>query len=92
VRLFFETYPGILAELRQAAAAGDAPTLHRQAHTFKGMVGHFGAPAAFEAALRLEVMGREGDLSGADQACAALAAAVERLRPALARLLEGGPA
>jgi PAS domain S-box-containing protein len=92
VRLFFETSPAMLAELRQAAAAGDAETLHRQAHTLKGMVGHFGARAAIEAALRLEVMGRDANLAGAEEACAALAAEVERLRPALGRLLgEGVP-
>ncbi len=54
------------------------------------MVGHFGAPAAVEAALRLEMMGRGGDLGGAGEAWAALAEAAERLRPALARLLDEG--
>ncbi len=92
VRLFLENYPPSLAELREAVARGDAEAVHRQAHAFKGMVGHFGAQAAVEAARRLEAMGREGDLSQAEDAYAALAAAAERLRPALARLLEeGGP-
>jgi PAS domain S-box-containing protein len=92
VRLFLDAAPGSLAGLRAAADRGDAAALHRQAHTFKGMVAHFGAAEASEAALRLEVMGREGDLGGAGAACAALERAVERLRPALARLLdEGGP-
>ncbi len=92
VRLFFETYPASLAELREAAARRDGEAVHRLAHTFKGMVAHFGAQAAAEAALRLEVMGQTGDLTGAEEACTALSAALERLRPALARLLdEGGP-
>jgi PAS domain S-box-containing protein len=93
VRLFLDTYPPSLAEVREAVARRDAEALHRAAHTFKGMVGHFGARAAVEAALRLEVMGRDGELGDAEQAYAALAAALENLRPALARLLdEGEPA
>jgi CheY-like chemotaxis protein len=93
VRMFLETYPESLTELRAAVAGGDAARLHRLAHTFKGMVGHFGARAAVEAALRLEVMGREGDLEQAEQTCAALVGAVEDIRPALTRLLDdGGPA
>jgi HPt (histidine-containing phosphotransfer) domain-containing protein len=90
VRLFLETYPENLAGLRQAVASGDSEAVHRLAHTFKGMVGHFGAPAAVEAALRLEVMGRTKDLSGAEEACAALTEAVERLRTELVRKTEGG--
>jgi HPt (histidine-containing phosphotransfer) domain-containing protein len=92
VGLFLDACPQSLAELRQAATAGDAAALHSRAHTFKGMVGNFGARDAFAAALRLEMLAREGDLSGASDACAALEGAVERLRPALAALLaEGGP-
>jgi PAS domain S-box-containing protein len=90
VSMFLDASPRSLAELREAAARGDAAALHRQAHTFKGMVGHFGATEAVEAALRLETMGGDGDLAGADAACAALEVAVARLRPELARLLDGG--
>ena len=42
------------------------------AHTIKGAVGTLGATAAFETALRLETMGRQGDLSLAAEAIAAL--------------------
>jgi PAS domain S-box-containing protein len=89
VRLFLETYPGSLKELCDAAARCDAEAVHRLAHTFKGMVAHFGAAAAVEAALRLEVMGRSGEMAGAGEACATLTEQVERLRPALARLIDG---
>jgi PAS domain S-box-containing protein len=92
VRLFLETYPASLAELREAVSRGEAGAVHRLAHTFKGMVGHFGARAAVEAALRLEMMGRAGELGGAAEAWAALAAEAERLRPAMARLLDEGGA
>jgi HPt (histidine-containing phosphotransfer) domain-containing protein len=92
VSMFLETCPGSLAELREAVARADAAAVHRLAHTFKGMVAHFGAPAAVEAAQRLEDLGRAQDLGGAEEAFAALAGAAEALRPALGRLLdEGGP-
>jgi len=90
VGIFLDVSPGSLAELREAIDRGDAAALYRQAHTFKGMVGHFGAAEALEAARRLESLGRDGDLSGAGEVFATLERAVERLRPALARLLDDG--
>ena len=47
---------------------------------------NFSAHAAVEAALQLETMGREGDLTGAESACLALEGSIERLKPALAAL------
>lgn len=55
--------PKLLHEVRVAAAAADAALVARAAHTLKGAVSNFGARAAAEAALRLEQMGRAGDLS-----------------------------
>src|SRR5262249_28041818 len=68
---FAEECPRLLAEIRAAVSAGDAPRLRRAAHTLKGAVGTFGAREAFEAALRLETMGREGNLGGAEEVRAA---------------------
>src|SRR5262249_3282743 len=91
VDLFRETYPGMLAELKQAVDRRDAPAVTRSAHTLKGVVANFGAKAAFTAALRLETLGRAQDLGPVNDAYADLAAAVERLDVALPRLLgEGG--
>ncbi len=45
----------------------------------KGSVGTFGARAAFETALKLEVMGREKDLAQAEAACAVLEDEIEAL-------------
>jgi HPt (histidine-containing phosphotransfer) domain-containing protein len=93
VDLFRTTYPGMLADVKQAVDRRDAPALMRSAHTLKGVVANFGAKAAYAAALRLENQGRAQDLGPADEAYAALAAAVERLAAALTRLLDegGGP-
>jgi CheY-like chemotaxis protein len=86
VALFRQAYPGWLAEMRAAIASQDAAALKRAAHTLKGSAGTFGAHSTFEAAAQLEKLGRGGDLSGAAEACAALAAILERLDPALAAL------
>jgi CheY-like chemotaxis protein len=83
VQMFLQECPGLLAEIRSAIAAKDAPKLRRLSHTFKGAVSTLAAPAACEAAQRLETMGHQGDLSRTDEAYALLEGAVERLRPVL---------
>jgi hypothetical protein len=52
-------------------------------------VGNFAARPAFEAALKLEMIGREGSLAHAEEAYAALEKEIERLQPALAGLRRG---
>jgi HPt (histidine-containing phosphotransfer) domain-containing protein len=73
-------------ELTAAAAGFDWPRLSREAHTLKGSLGNLCAGAACAAALRLEMVSRAqsaGELPGAMQA---LAAEIDRLKPALDRL------
>jgi CheY-like chemotaxis protein len=90
--VFLSESPAMLAEVREAVARRDALRLKRAAHTLKGAVGTFGAAASVAAALRLETMGREGNLVGAEEAWRALEEAVARLGPALAELRDGkGP-
>ena len=69
-------------------ARRDAKVLERAAHTLKSSVGTFGAKAAFGAALRLEMVGRSGDLAEAEAAYAELETELARLEPALAALRE----
>jgi two-component system, sensor histidine kinase and response regulator len=90
VGVYLDICPSMIAELRQAVARRDAPAVQRAAHTLKGMVGQLGAKAAFNAALHLEALARERDLSQADAACAALEDALNRVRPAVLRLLDEG--
>jgi HPt (histidine-containing phosphotransfer) domain-containing protein len=71
-------------------ARHDGALLRLSAHALKGSVATFGAESAAAAALRLEEMGRAERWAGADDAVAALEAAVERLRPALDDLRTGG--
>jgi HPt (histidine-containing phosphotransfer) domain-containing protein len=86
-QLFLQTSPDLLAEIRRAVAAGNAEALERSAHTLKGSVGNFGAEAAFDAALRLEKIGRSRELRGAEEALGVLEREMERVRPALKSLL-----
>ena len=84
VQLFFAEAPELLARIQTAIAHGDGRALERAAHSLKGTVMSFGAQTAGEAALRLEVMGRGGDLTQAALACAELEREVAQLGNALA--------
>jgi PAS domain S-box-containing protein len=89
IGLFLAEYPEWLAQARRAAAAGDAAALKRAAHNLKGSMAHFGAHEAFEAARKLEIMGRDGILGGAVEACAELTRQLERVHPVLAAYGQG---
>ncbi|MGD0945864.1 MAG: Hpt domain-containing protein [Candidatus Binatia bacterium] len=81
--LFFADYPRRLGELKDAVTRGDSEAVSSAAHSIKGSVASLAAQPCYEAAQRLELMGSSGDLTGADGACAALEAEVERLKTAL---------
>jgi CheY-like chemotaxis protein/HPt (histidine-containing phosphotransfer) domain-containing protein len=85
--LFGESCPKQLAAVRAAIAERDAAALERAAHAIKGSVGNFAARSPFEAALRLELMGHEGELTGAEETCAVLEEALVALKEALGELL-----
>ena len=91
VTLFFEDCPRWLVEIRASISRRNARDLKAAAHLLYGTVSNFSAPAAIAAARRLEVMGRAGDLAGAEDACAALVASIDELRPALTALIEEKP-
>jgi HPt (histidine-containing phosphotransfer) domain-containing protein len=86
VDVFLASSPALMADLHQAVSNRDAAAVRRLAHTIKGAVSGFGAAPAQEAALRLEVMGKSGDLAEVERAWAELEAAIERLKPALVEL------
>jgi PAS domain S-box-containing protein len=82
--LFLADCPKMLSGVRQAIASHDGPGLQRAAHALKGSIANFAARGAFEAALRLETMGRHDELTGAKEACLSLEGEVARLQRALA--------
>jgi HPt (histidine-containing phosphotransfer) domain-containing protein len=65
----------------------DAPALMRSAHSLKTSAGYFGGTRAFEAALKLEQMGHEGNLTQAGRALIELEAALEELKSALTGIM-----
>jgi two-component system, sensor histidine kinase and response regulator len=88
IDLFFAQAQKLLPEIRHAAERGDAKALERLAHKLKGSMGSFGTDRAVAAALRLESMGRTGELVQPEEALADLEREVARLREALTTFTE----
>ena len=84
--LFLAECAKLMPEIHDAIVLADASRLRRAAHTLKGSVACFAAKAAEEAAQRLETMGRDGNLAGAEEAWKALEEEIERLNPELAAI------
>jgi two-component system sensor histidine kinase/response regulator len=84
VALFLKELPNMLTTLREAVMAGNASGIERAAHKLKGSVGNFAAQPAFEAALKLEGLGRNGSLTEAAPAFAQLEDEIKRLEMEMA--------
>ncbi|MGE5820475.1 MAG: response regulator, partial [Deltaproteobacteria bacterium] len=91
VHLFLADCPQRLVEIKEAVRRGNAEALRIAAHTLKGSVGNFAAKNAFAAAQRLEIMGRDGDLHTAGEACATHESELALLREELGRLTGNSP-
>ncbi|MDY6875178.1 MAG: response regulator [Chloroflexota bacterium] len=79
VRLFMEyDYPRHLEALGKGLERKDAQVVKAAAHGIKGAVGSFGGRAAYDVALRLESMGRRGELSDGQCMLEELQAEVKR--------------
>ena len=78
VDTFLQEAPGMLAELRTAAADGDATRFRRAAHSLKSNAYTFGA-------LALGSMARELELNGMGPAAAGVAARLDALDAEYAR-------
>ena len=83
VELFSEDSQTVLSQLRDAIERRDTERLTCAAHSLKGAVTYFGAQRAFDAAERMESLGRHGDLDGARDGLGWFEAEVNRLRQAL---------
>jgi HPt (histidine-containing phosphotransfer) domain-containing protein len=83
---YFGCRAKMMSGIRQAIASRDAEKLERAAHAFKGTVGTLGAKSVAEAALRLEAMGRSGNLAEAEEAYGKLEEEVARLQGELTQL------
>ncbi|HTU90153.1 MAG TPA: PAS domain S-box protein [Gemmataceae bacterium] len=81
--VFLRDCPRMIEEVIDGLCAGDAVKVKRGAHSIKGAVAILGGKAAFEAALRLETMARQDDLSNAESAWQALRENLEQFQHAL---------
>lgn len=87
-QLFLEECPSQMEAVRDAVHTRDPKAIERSAHSLKGSVGNFGAAAAHQAALELEMKGRLSDLQGVEQALRQLESAVTELQPEMEDLAQ----
>jgi signal transduction histidine kinase/DNA-binding response OmpR family regulator len=86
--LFLTEAPRQIGDVREGIARRDRIAVVSAAHRLKGSIANFNAPAALEAAERLEVMAGSADPAGAEVAWDALAEELEHLTAALTPLLK----
>lgn len=85
---FFAESGSLLQHVLDAVSSRDAVALNHAAHKLKGTVSIFGCQPASAAAAVLETMGRNGDLTRAEDAGAQLKQQMEALEAALRQLRE----
>jgi two-component system, sensor histidine kinase and response regulator len=90
--IFADEWPRWQAALRDGLATGDAGLVQRIAHTVKGSLGTFAAPAAHAAAWELESRASAGKLADGSAALERLEREVATLLPPLVAFGRGGPA
>lgn len=83
IELFLEESPKLLTDVRIAVQRRDAKAIERAAHRLKGSAGNFGMNATVATALRLEVLGRTGELADADATCQSLCEELRQLQEEL---------
>jgi signal transduction histidine kinase/DNA-binding response OmpR family regulator len=76
----------LMDELESSVSQKDALRIRSAAHTLKGTLGSLCAAQAYEAALRLEDMGRKGDLDRVDEAFRLVQERVQRVKLAVAKV------
>jgi CheY-like chemotaxis protein len=91
VQRFLKNGPAMLEQIRQALVQGNAQALAFHAHTLKGALGNFFAQPAYEAARRLEMLGRQDDLAAAPSALDTLDHEIDRLRQTLVGFMQEQP-
>jgi two-component system, sensor histidine kinase and response regulator len=90
IGLYLDDEQALIDQVAAAIAAADAVRLGRAAHTLKGSVGNFCAPAAHGAAAALEAAGREGRMADAGPLFDRMTAELDKVRAALRDLAAGG--
>ena len=90
IELFRLDCSKLTKQIGDAIAAENPVAIETTAHALKGAIGTFAAKPAFDAALRLEIMGREHQISGAGRAYKLLETEIDRLQSRLAAISRNG--
>jgi HPt (histidine-containing phosphotransfer) domain-containing protein len=88
VALFAVECPKLMRRMRDAITNNAPSELQQAAHTLKGSLQIFGVTRPAAAAFRLETLGRDGDLTGAEEAWSALVTEIDGLMPMLTKVPE----
>ncbi len=81
----------LMTTIRRAIAARDAHGIEQAAHTLRGSVGNFGADAATQTALALELAARNNQLAGTDTLAAQLSAQLAAIENAIMNVCGATP-
>jgi HPt (histidine-containing phosphotransfer) domain-containing protein len=80
------TIPGFVARIRQAMHSADLETLGKESHQFKGAAANLGAKDLAHAALKLEQIGKSGEIERAAEAFTQLEKSAAAFNQFLGRL------
>ena len=80
IDIFDRERPRMVAEIRKALDRKSPAALQTAAHTLQGALRNFGASPAWQAALKLEELGRVGNLNGAQESFAKLEESLTSLK------------
>lgn len=89
IELYLTSSPLLMSEIESAVAAQDADKIQRAAHTLKGVLKNMCATTCAEAALELEMLGKQGNIENAGQTLATLKSEFERLESVLSEVATG---
>ena len=88
IHLFLGEAPELIGTMRKALHEGNAVELARTAHSLKGAASNFSAYGTANAASKVEIDAKKGDLESAKANLATLELFVEHLLPELSYLCE----
>ena len=83
IELFLEDNPKNMAKIQEAILNNNTRDLERAAHTIKGSISNFSTGKAFETVFKLEKMGRDGEITNAEEIFSVLRNELQKLEAAL---------